>query len=293
MYSDIDANKRKTVIIMAVFLLFLAGIIWIFDKFLHGGTGLFYGGLIGSLIYVIFSYYGGSKLALAVNNAKQIESKDNPRLWRLVENLAITDGLPMPKVYIMDDPSPNAFATGRDPRNASVCATSGILQMMNDQELQGVLAHELGHIKNYDIRVSMIAFALTSVISLLADIMLRIAWFGGGDDDEGGNPAFFILGILAAILAPIVATMIQLAVSRQREYLADATGVLTTRYPEGLISALEKIKLSGSVARHQNTATAHLFFVNPLKGHSLSSLFSTHPPLDERIARLRNMGTHA
>jgi heat shock protein HtpX len=292
MYSDIAANKRKTVVIMFVFLAFLALIIWIFDKYLGGGTGVFYGGLIGALIYVIVTYYAGSKMALAVNRAQQIEKKDNPRLWRIVENLAITDGLPMPKVYIMNDPAPNAFATGRDPKHSSVCVTSGLLDIMNDQELQGVLAHELGHVKNYDIRVSMVAFALTAVISLLADIMIRIAWFGGGDRDED-NSAFFILGIIAAILAPFVATLIQLAVSRQREYLADATGALTTRYPEGLASALEKIKETGSVAKVQNTATAHLFFVNPLKAHSLASLFSTHPPIDDRIARLRSMGTHA
>jgi heat shock protein HtpX len=270
----------------------LCGIIWLFDKYLGGGTGIFYGGLIGAAIYVIFSYFAGSKMALAVNGAKEIQKSDNPRLWRTVENLAITDGLPMPKVYIMNDPSPNAFATGRDPRHSSVCATSGLLAMMDDQELQGVLAHELGHIKNYDIRVSMIAFALTAIISLLADIMIRLAFFGGGDRSED-NQIFFVLGIVAAILAPLVATLIQLAVTRQREYLADATGALTTRYPEGLASALQKIKQSGSVAKRQNTATAHMFFVNPLKAHSLSNLFSTHPPIDDRIARLQHMEGHA
>jgi heat shock protein HtpX len=292
MYSDIAANKRKTVIIMLGFIAFVTLIIWIFDKYLGGSTGVFYGGLIGACLYAIFTYYSGAKMALAVNQAHQIEKRDNPRLWRIVENLSITDGLPMPKVYIMNDPAPNAFATGRDPKHSAVCATSGLLDMMNDDELQGVLAHELSHIKNYDIRVSMVAFALTVVISLISDIILRLTWFGGGDRDED-NQVFMILGIVAAILAPIVATLIQLAVSRQREYLADATGALTTRYPEALASALEKIKQSGSVARRQNTATAHLFFVNPLKGHSLANLFSTHPPIDDRIARLRNMGTHA
>lgn len=292
MYSDIAANKRKTVMVMAVFLVFVALIIWIFDKYLGGGTGVFYGGLIGACVYAVITYYAGARMALAVNQAHEIKKSDNPRLWRIVENLAITDGLPMPKVYIMNDPAPNAFATGRDPRHATVCATSGILQMMNDQELQGVLAHELSHIKNYDIRVSMIAFALTAVISLIADIIIRLTWFGGGDREEN-NQVFLILGIVAAILAPIVATLIQLAVSRQREYLADASGALATRYPEGLASALEKIKQSGSVARRQNTATAHLFFVNPLKAHSLAGLFSTHPPIDDRIKRLRSMGTHA
>jgi heat shock protein HtpX len=292
MYSDIAANKRKTVFIMAVFLAFVALIIWIFDKYLGGSTGVFYGGLIGACVYALVTYYAGAKMALAVNQAHEIQKSDNPRLWRIVENLAITDGLPMPRVYIMNDPAPNAFATGRDPKHATVCATSGILDIMTDQELQGVLAHELSHIKNYDIRVSMIAFALTAVISLVADIMLRLTWFGGGDRDEN-NQVFLILGIVAAILAPIVATLIQLAVSRQREYLADASGALATRYPEALASALEKIKQTGSVARRQNTATAHLFFVNPLKAHSLAGLFSTHPPIDDRITRLRSMGTHA
>jgi len=292
MYSDIAANKRKTVFVMAVFLAFVALIIWIFDKYLGGGTGVFYGGLIGAAVYTVVTYYAGSKMALAVNQAHEIKKSDNPRLWRIVENLSITDGLPMPRVFIMNDPAPNAFATGRDPKHAAVCATSGILDLMNDEELQGVLAHELSHIKNYDIRVSMVAFALTAIISLLADIMLRLTFFGGGDRDEN-NQVFLILGIVAAILAPIVATLIQLAVSRQREYLADASGALATRYPEGLASALEKIKQTGSVARRQNTATAHLFFVNPLKAHTLSNLFSTHPPIDDRIKRLRTMGTHA
>ncbi|MEK7059557.1 MAG: M48 family metalloprotease [Patescibacteria group bacterium] len=291
MYSNIAANKRKTVIIMAVFMAFVALIIWLFDQYLGGSTGVFYGGLIGASVYVIITYYAGSKMALAVNSAREIQKKDDTRLWRMVENLSITEGIPMPRVFIMDDPAPNAFATGRDPKHAAVCVTTGLLQIMKDPELQGVLAHELGHIKNYDIRVSMIAFALTAVISLLADIMLRLTWFS--NDERENNQAFLILGIVAAILAPIVATFIQLAISRQREYLADATGALTTRYPEGLASALEKIKQSGSVARHQNSATAHLFFVNPLKGHSLASLFSTHPPLDDRIARLRSMGNHA
>jgi heat shock protein HtpX len=294
MYSDIAKNKRKTVLVMAVFMVFVALIIWIFDRIYGGGSNaIFYGGLIGAAIYTLITYYNGSKLALAVNGAKEIQKADNPRLWRIVENLSITDGLPMPRVFIMDDPAPNAFATGRNPKNSAVCVTSGLLPMMTDDELQGVLAHELGHVKNYDIRVAMVAFALTAVISLLADIMLRLTWFSGNDRRNNNNQLFFILGIVAAILAPFVAVLIQMAVSRQREYLADATGALTTRYPEALASALEKIQQTGSVARRQNTATAHLFFVNPLKAHSITNLFSTHPPIADRIARLRSMGTHA
>lgn len=234
-------------------------------------------------------------MSLAVNRARQIQKKDNPQLFRIIENLAITDGLPMPKVYIMDDPSPNAFATGRDPNHSAVCVTSGLLDIMDKDELQGVLAHELSHIKNYDMRVNMIAFALTAIISLLADIIIRLVWFGGfGDERENANnQIFMVLGIVAAILAPIVAMFIQLAITRQREYLADASGVLTTRYPEGLISALRKIGRVGSSTKVQNSSTAHMFFASPLKKHSLSSLFSTHPPIPLRIKRLQDMEGHA
>lgn len=294
MYSDIAANKRRTVIIMAVFVAFVGAIAWLFNASLGGQPSMFYGVLIGAVLYALITYYAGSRLALAVNGAREIHKQDNPRLWRIIENLAITDGLPMPRVYVMDDPAPNAFATGRTPANAAVCATTGLLDIMDDNELQGVFAHELGHVKNYDIRVSMVAFALTAVISLIADIILRMTWFRGGnrERDEGGQ-ALLLLGVVAAVLAPIVATMIQLAISRQREYLADATSALTTRYPEGLISALEKIGRYGRPLRRQNTATAHLFFANPLRAHSLASLFSTHPPIEDRIKRLRSMGSHA
>ena len=295
MYSAIAANKRKTIVIMVCFLLFIGGLSYVLDRVYGGGRpSIFYGALIGSLIYAIFSYYAGSRMALAVNGAQEIKKSDNPRLWRIIENLSITDGLPMPRVFIMDDPSPNAFATGRDPKHSAVCATAGLLEIMDDNELTAVFAHEMGHVKNYDIRVSMIAFALTAVISLLADFMLQLSWFGGNDREENGNNQFgFILGIAAAILAPLVATMIQLAISRQREYLADATSALTTRYPEGLISALRKLEQTGSSLKKQNTATAHLFFANPLKGHSLAGLFSTHPPIEERIARLQKMESQA
>lgn len=275
---------------MLVFVLFVGLMVWILDQYLGGSTGIFYGALIGSLIYVVFTYYSGSRMALALNGAKEIQKKDNPRLWRIVENLAITNGMPMPKVYVIDDPGMNAFATGRDPKHSMVAATTGLINALDDKELQGVMAHELGHVKNYDIRVSMVAFALTVIISLLADIILRLTWFR---DDNDTPPALLLGGLIAAILAPLVASLIQFAVSRQREYLADATGALTTRYPEGLASALEKISQSSSVMARQNTSTAHLFFANPLRKGSITSLFSTHPPIEDRIARLRSMGTHA
>jgi heat shock protein HtpX len=291
MYSQIAANKRKTFFILFGFILFVAAIAWVFTLQFGDSPTLFIGTVIGSIVYALITYFAGAKMALAVNGAKQIEKSDNPRLWNIVENLSITDGLPMPKVYVIDDPAPNAFATGRDPNHSAVCATTGLLDMMTDSELQGVFAHEMGHVKNYDIRVSMIAFALTSVVSLIADVILHLTWFR--DDNEGTHPIALVAGIVAALVAPIVATLIQLAISRSREYLADATGALTTRYPEGLASALEKIGQHGSALRRSNTATAHLFFANPLRGHSLASLFSTHPPIEERIARLRAMGHEA
>lgn len=290
MYSEIAGNKRKTVFIMLGFFVFAGALAWLLGAIYGNSTAVAVG--IFALSYAAIMYFAGSSLSLAVNGAREIQKSDNPRLWRIVENLAITDGLPMPRVFIMDDPAPNAFATGRKPENSAVCVTSGLLQIMDDSELQGVLAHELGHIKNYDIRVSMVAFALSAVIAIVADVILRMTWFRGRDRDNS-NPYLLAAGIIAAIIAPIVATMIQLAISRKREYLADATGALTTRYPEGLANALRKIEQTGSTLKKQNTATAHFFFANPLKGHSLANLFSTHPPIAERIERLEQMGRHA
>lgn len=291
MYSAIDSNKRKTVLIMLVFIILVGVLGWIFAGF-SGRPALTPFVLIAAGLYALFSYFAGSRLALAVSGARPITKRDNPRLYRIVENLAITEGLPIPEIFVMSDPAPNAFATGRDPAHSSVAVTTGLLEIMDDQELEGVLAHEIGHVKNYDIRIAMVAFALVAVVSIISDIMLRMTWFRDNDDNNG-NQLFFILGIVAAILAPLIAVFIQLAVSRRREYLADATGALTTRYPEGLASALAKIKQTGSTLKRQNASTAHLFFANPLKGHSLASLFSTHPPIDDRIARLRQMESHA
>lgn len=297
MYSGIEANKRKTVFLMFAFFVLIGaiafGVSWYYDNY-----SITLIALIFAFFYSLWSYFASDKLALAINGAKQIEKQDNPRLWRMVENLTITTGMPMPRVYIINDPALNAFATGRKPSTASVAVTSGLLRTMNDNELQGVLAHELGHIQNYDIRVAMIAFGLVAVVSLISDFILRsMFWNGlGGDDNRGGrnsNPVFLIIGLIALVLAPIVATLIQLAISRKREYLADATGALTTRYPEGLASALEKIRDHGSATRKQNPSTAHLFFANPLKKQSLSNLFSTHPPIEDRIKELREMGSKA
>ncbi len=288
MYSQIAANKRKTVFIMTMFILLIGAIGYAYGLYVGDFKSLYV--IFGfALLYSAISYFVSSRVALAVNGAKEIQKSDNPRLYRIVENLSISTGMPMPKVYVMNDPAPNAFATGRDPKHASVAATTGILELLNDNELEGVMAHEMGHIQNYDIRVMMIVFACVSVIGLMSDFLLRIMWFGG-DDDEGGSPIAIILALVLAIIAPIVATLVQLAVSRRREFLADATGALTTRYPDGLASALQKIEATGSVMKRQNSSTAHLFFANPLKKKSFAKLFSTHPPVEERIKKLNEMG---
>lgn len=289
MYDQIAANKRKTVVLMFGFFVLAAAIAWLIGAYFNDfGYTIF--ALVFSFFYALWSYFGSAKLAVALNGAHQISKKDDPRYWRIVENLAITEGLPMPKVYIIDDPAPNAFASGRNYNHAVVAATTGLLDIMNDSELEGVMAHELGHVKNYDIRVSTIAFALVTVIALLGDLFMRMSFFGNRDDDNRGSGVIQVLGLIAILLAPFVATIIQLAISRKREYLADATGALTTRYPEGLASALRKLQVHGTTLRRQNTSTAHLFIANPLSSKGLAKLFSTHPPLEDRIQRLHAMG---
>ncbi len=287
MYSQIAANKRKTFLIMGLFVVVIAALGYGFALYV-GDSRSFYVILIFALIYALISYFVSSKVALGVNGAKQIEKKDNPRLYRIVENLSITTGIPMPKVYVIEDPAPNAFATGRDPNHASVAATTGLINIMEDNELEAVMAHEIGHVQNYDIRVMMVVFACVSVIGLLSDFLIRMMWWG---DDDDASPVAIILALVLAILAPIVALLVQMAVSRRREFLADASSALTTRYPDGLISALRKLEKSGTILKRQNSSTAHLFFANPLKGKKVSRLFSTHPPIEERIAKLETIGS--
>lgn len=289
MYSEISANKRKTWLIMAMFALIIGLLGWVISN-LYGEPFFFYLALIFGGVYALIQYFAAAKLALAMNGAHEVTKKQEPRLYRIVENLAITTGMPTPKVYVIEDRAPNAFATGRDPKHAVVAASRGLLEIMNDTELEAVMAHEMGHVKNFDIRVMMIVFGLVSVIGIIADIIMHSLFWS---NNENRNPLLIVLGIAAAILAPLVAMLVQLAVSRRREYLADSTGALTTRHPEGLANALEKIRDHGSAMKRQNTATAHLFFANPLKGKSMAKLFSTHPPIEDRIARLRKMGTHA
>lgn len=292
MYSAIKANKRNTVIIMAVFLMiisalgFLAGYLWD-DYFITIMV------IVIAAIYVLIEYFAASRMAIAISGGREITKADNPVLWNTVENLAIASGMPMPRVFIIDDPAPNAFATGRDPRHSYVAATTGLLQIMDKRELTGVMAHEMSHVQNYDIRVSMIVFGLVAAIGLISDILLRMTFLGGRDrnnDNKSSSPVFLILGLVAAILAPIIAALVQLAVSRQREYLADSSAALLTRDPEGLASALSKLQQHSQPMRKQNADMAHMYISNPLKPGLFSRMFSTHPPIDDRIARLQQMG---
>ena len=287
MYGAIAANKRNTVLIMIGFVVLIGVIGWIIG-YLYNDISIAYVVLVVAFIYTIIQYFAAGALSVASTGAVEIDKKDNPRLYRVVENLAITLGIPTPRVYIIDDPAPNAFATGRNPKNAIVAATTGLLDIMDDRELSSVMAHEMGHVQNYDIRVNMIVFGLVSAIGLLTDIALRMFWFGGDRRDNNQNPIVLIVGIVVIILAPVLALLIQLAVSRQREYLADASSAMTTRDSEGLESALKKLATYGRPMKKQTSSTAHLFISDPLRPGVISRLFSTHPPLEERIKRLHD-----
>ncbi len=293
MYSAIAKNKRNTVLIIALFLLILGGlgslVAWYF-----GDWSIAVIVFVAAGLYAWFQYFMATRETLALSGAREIQKADNPRLYRVVENLAITEGLPMPKVYIIDDPAPNAFATGRDPEHAVVAATTGLLAIMDDSELEGVMAHEIGHVKNYDIRVSLVVFGLVVAIGLVADIIFRMMLFGRRGNNNASGPAFIIIlviGLVAAILAPLVAAVVQAAVSRQREYLADATSSLTTRHPEALASALEKLGAYGRPMAKTNTSMSHLWISDPNRPGIISRLFSTHPPIADRVARLRDNAT--
>ena len=295
MYSAIAANKRNTVIIIGLFVALLAGIsLWWGYTSGNGSSALMIVGFV--LAYTVFQYYVAGALAVAMSGAQEIQKSDNPRLWRIVENLAITEGMPMPRVYVIPDEAPNAFATGRDPKHAIVAATTGLLAIMDDKELEGVMAHELGHVKNYDIRVSTIVFGLVSAIGVLADMAIRASFFAGSGrrdnrDDGGLGIALLLIGVVASIVAFLIGPLVSAAVSRQREYLADATGAHTTRYPEGLASALEKLGQYGRPLRRASSSMAHMYIADPIKPGLTERLFSTHPPLQARIKRLREIGS--
>lgn len=294
--SAIGANKRKTWIIMVLFMLFFFLVSYILGRAL--GYGLSFAGfmLIISGLISFSSYFYSDKLVIASSGAKEIKEKDFPDFYRAVENMSIASGLPMPKVYVVEDPAPNAFATGRNPNHAAIAATTGLLSTLNKSELEGVIGHEMSHVKNYDTRLMSLVAILVGSLVILSDVFMRSLRFRDRNDRNGNsNSIFMLLGILAAILAPIAATLIQLAVSRRREFLADADGALLTRYPDGLANALEKIAENPRVLKHASNATAHLYIENPFKADSgkktswLINLFSTHPPIEERIRILREM----
>lgn len=291
MYSAIARNKRNTWFILIGFVLVL-GAIGLVAGWLAGNNWWITAFvLIFSAGYATVQYFVADKEALALAGAQPVTREEAPRYYRLVENLCITTGTPMPRLYVVDDPAPNAFATGRTPEEASITVTTGLFELMTDRELEGVLGHELGHIRNYDIRVSLIVFGLVVAVGILADIMMRIAFFGGrGRGNNQAQIVFLIFGVVAAVVAPLLAGLVQAAISRQREYLADATSALTTRDPDGLASALAKLADQGRPLAKESTSMAHLWFSDPLRPGAMSRLFATHPPLPDRISRLHEMG---
>src|SRR6056297_37473 len=293
MYKQIDSNKRNSLILVVVFFAVLLGVGFVFDYF-YGSDHVPYIGLIialgFSVVMTLVSFFKGDKIALASSGAKPIKKQDNSYFYNMVENLCITAGLPMPKLYIMEESSINAFATGRKPELASIAVTRGAIEKLENEELEGVLAHELSHIGNYDIRFMTLMAVLVGSIAILADLFFRISLFGGRSrDNKSGHPIVMIVGVIFIILSPIVAQLIKLAISRRREYLADASGALLTRYPDGLAGALEKISQDSSRMKRASKATAHLFIASPFSKKKIKSAFSTHPPIEERIKKLRNM----
>jgi heat shock protein HtpX len=303
LYTQASRNKAKSMLYLALFIGLIGALGW-FASYYFNNPAILIFAVLFSIGMSFTSYWFSDSIALGVAGAHQIEKKDNPYVYRMVENLAITAGLPMPRVYVIDDPAPNAFATGRDPKHAAVAVTNGIVEKLNNEELEGVIAHELSHIGNYDTRLMTIVVVLVGIVTLLADFFIRWSfWGGGGRDRDSGQLGLilFIAGFVLLLLSPVFATLIQLAISRKREFAADADGALLTRYPDGLASALEKIQADSAPLRSANKATAHLYIANPFKdvdkdgdgksdGRSwFSGLFDTHPPIEKRVAALRQL----
>jgi len=299
MYNQIAQNKRNTWFILILFISFFMavgyGYGYVYTQNKEQSVGFL--GIFGivAIIYAMISYFSAGKITLAIAHAKEIQKQDNPMLYRTIENLSIATGVPMPKIYIIDDTALNAFATGRDPNHASVAITKGLLDQLDKSELEGVMAHELSHVQNYDIRLQSLTVALIGLIALVSDMFLRSMFYGGSRrrDSKQGGGIVILIGFALALLSPVIAKLMHLAISRQREFLADASGAMITRYPEGLARALEKIKADKEPLEVANKATAHMYIENPLRNEQgmkwLNSLFSTHPDTDERIARLRGM----
>lgn len=295
LYTQQGANIRKTWLLMSVFLVMVIGVGYVAAYFL-GNPSILYIAVVFAILTNIWSYWYSDSLVIKMTGAQPVTKASQPVLWNVVENLSIAAGLPMPKVYVVNDQAPNAFATGRDPEHSAVAATSGLLEILSQTELEGVIAHELSHIGNRDMLVATVAVVLAGFVAMLSDFFMRAMMFGGDREDNKAGAAFLIIGIIGIILAPIAAQLIQMAISRKREYLADASGALLTRYPEGLASALEKISQYNRPMIRANTATAHLFIADPFAGdkrslkQKISGLFQTHPPAEDRIRILRNMG---
>lgn len=287
MYNHaISDNKRNTVIVMILFIL-LVGLLGLAVGYFANSMEYAICITIFGVVYAFIQYFLSMRLAIAMTGAIKVDRKvpEQKRLYNIVENLSIQLNLPMPEVYIIEDPAPNAFAAGRDPKHSIVCATSGIIELMNDSELEAVMAHEIGHVQNYDIRVSTIAFGLASAVALISDLGLRLTFFSD-DDDREIQPIVYVVSFIAIILAPVIALVIQMAISRQREYLADATSAKNTSNPDAMISALKKLEGHERPMEKQSSATSHMFFLNPLKPGFFSKMLSTHPPLEDRIKRL-------
>lgn len=290
LYTSYDKNTRLTWIYMAGFLVFVIGVGYVFAGAMHS-SAILYGSVLFSVIMSLGSYWFSDRIVLGMSGAKEVTHDNAREIYHIVENLCITAGLPVPKIYIIEDSAMNAFATGRDPQHGVVCLTTGIINRLDKKELEGVIAHELSHIGNRDILLSTVVVVMVGFIALLADFFRNSLFFGGDSEDRDSRAGmiFFVIGIVLAILAPISATLMQLAISRKREFLADASGALLTRYPEGLASALEKISADPKPLDTANSATAHLFIANPFKGEKVAKLFMTHPPIEDRVKALRGM----
>jgi heat shock protein HtpX len=289
-YKQIASNKRNSILLLVGFLLLYAALGWLFSLWL--GQAALYLALGIAIFMLIINLYMGDDLVALVSGARQVKRKEEaPELWRRVENLAITAGIPLPRIFIVNDDAPNAFAAGRNPRQAIVCVSTGLLAVLDEEELEGVLAHELSHIRNYDVRLMTWAAVLAGSIALLANILLRSLWFGGDRDRGGANALLLVVIVIGAILAPIAAVVIQLAISRRREYVADASGAELTRYPQGLASALRTISANQKPSLHLSSPSIAHLMIAPQLGPTgkVSKLFSTHPPTEDRIARLEQM----
>ncbi|MDD2274738.1 MAG: M48 family metallopeptidase [Candidatus Pacebacteria bacterium] len=292
LYNIADSNSRKTFFLITIFLIFVILLGWLFSYALDS-TIILYIAVVFSIATSVSSYWFSDKIVLKATKAQPIKKEDDPELYRIVENISITAGIPMPKVFILNESQPNAFATGRDEKHAVVAVTKGLLGKLERSEIEGVIAHEISHIKNKDMLLQTVVVVLVGVIAILSDFFLRITFWSKSDSNNNNNAVMIVIALIAAILAPIAASLIQLSISRKREFLADASGALLTRYPEGLASALEKISADDAPLRTANNSNSHLFISSPLRGEMkkswISKLFLTHPPIEERVANLRGM----